>query len=78
MKPKNDNSLYRLIDLENLDQNNMWFTSIQRAAIFLNVQRVQLEWPFKKGYAFKGRWKIILEDGSEVPYKYIDRLSINL
>lgn len=78
MNEKKDNCLYRLIDLENEDEKNLWFTSIQRAAIFLNVQRVQLEWPFKRGYAFKGRWKIVLEDGAEVQYKYINNTCINM
>ena len=76
MALKRDNGLYHLIDLEDSNKT-LYFTSTGKAAGYIGIQASQLDYAMAKNDGkWSKRWIISLEDGSEVPYKYINNVRL--
>lgn len=66
---RKDNNLFKMTNCETGEIK--YFTSINRIANYFNVQRIQVEVPYKRCGKYKN-YDIEIIDGSEIKYKDID------
>ena len=69
MAKKADNMLFKVTDIK--DGSEHWYTSLQRIADSIGVQRTTIMQCLWKKNTYKN-WKIEHLDGSEVKYKNIN------
>lgn len=70
MAIKKDNNLFKVTDLKTGKIH--WYTSLQRIADSIGVQRTTLTQALWKNDCYKDIIRIQIEDGSEVLYKDIN------